>query len=136
MKRLALLPLLALALAACGNAKHVSKSVLNASCPYHRPAMRIQPKLPDNIPNAAGIRYSGIVTTHGATVASGFVAGPLPQALKAFTSMHAGGFRVTQTRHNGTGSARLSFTAGSGKNGVVELAQACKTRTDVTITLR
>jgi hypothetical protein len=133
-RRLALIPVLVLALAACGGSKE--KSVLTQACPAPPPAMKNVPSVPGNFPLVHGVVFTGIKQAGPSLVVSGYVNSALGGARKQLSKAIGGapGYSVTTEQHD-TADDRVGF-AGPAHKGQVKLVQTCKARTKVTVTLR
>jgi len=133
MKRLALLPVLTLALVACDDKE---KEALNRACPIPAPAMKNVPTLPGHFPSAPGITYTGVKKDGPTTVASGYLKEKIGPAHDAYvqTVGSASSYSVTKEEQE-EADAEVNF-AGAGVSGQVKLLQTCRDRTNVTITIR
>jgi hypothetical protein len=129
----AVLALVVLVAAACGDE---DKESLDKACPQAAPAMKGQPALPGNFPDAKGIVYTSVKKEGPTTVASGYLADTITPAHKAYSNAlkNAAGYSITHEEQDAADS-EVNFK-GNGKSGQVKMLQICKARTQVTITIR
>jgi hypothetical protein len=131
---LVLLPICLLALAACGDDK--DKEGLSKACGITAPVLKSVPNLPGKFPAAQGIVFTGVKKTGPTTVATGYIAQTIGPAHDAYTKTVQGatGYSITKNEQD-VADAEVNFS-GAGNSGQVKLLQECKSRTNVTITIR
>jgi hypothetical protein len=133
---IALLALLVLALAACGENNDKDKAALKAPCLKAAPLMKHNPSLPGKFPNAVGMHYTGVTKDGPATVAAGFINAGIGDAHKAFHDAVSGapGYKITHEEQD-VADSEVNFS-GNGQSGQVKMNQTCRSRTEVRITIR
>jgi hypothetical protein len=136
LKPLAVIPptLAVLALAACGEEK--DKEGLKKACGPEPAALQALPKLPGKFPAAKGVVYTQVSKNGPATVAAGYLNATIGPAHDAYVAAVSGapGYSVTKEEQD-VADAEVNFS-GAGNSGQVKLLQTCKSRTNVTITIR
>jgi hypothetical protein len=132
----AILVAAALASAACEPFGDEDKEGLKKDCGAAPAQLTSYPTLPGNFPDAQGIVYTGVKKDGPSTVASGYLNLTIGPAHEAYSKAirGAGGYSVTKEEQDAADS-EVNFE-GNGKSGQVKMIQTCKTRTDVTITIR
>jgi hypothetical protein len=139
IKRLSLLILCAFVLSGCGLIEYFDSARKNLKKPCPAPPAQLQtaPTLPGAFPAASGMAWTEVHKSGPSTIASGFMEsttiGPAHQAW-AQAVKGANGYSVTKEEQDGADS-EVSFS-GNGKSGQVKMLQVCKSRTNVTITIR
>ncbi|MGZ4353592.1 MAG: hypothetical protein ACXVZ4_08605 [Gaiellaceae bacterium] len=130
------LSFIALAAAACEPFGDKDKEALKKACPAEPAHMQTAPTLPGNFPTAAGISYEAVTKDGPATVATGFMNLTIGAAHQAWSQAIKGasGFAVTKEEQDAADS-EVNFS-GNGNSGQVKMVQVCKSRTNVTITIR
>jgi hypothetical protein len=127
---------LALLVSACEPFGDDDKEGLKKDCGAAPARMASHPTLPGNFPDADGIVYTGVEKDGPSTIASGYLnltIGPAHQAYSKAVA-NASGYSVTKEEQDEADS-EVNFE-GNGKSGQVKMIQSCKTRTNVTITIR
>ena len=138
-KRLALALLLAVAcfaLTACEVFGDKDKEALNRPCAGAAAQIHPSGPLPGGFPDAPGIRYTAVQKHGPTTIASGFIDTTIGPAHQAYAKAirNAKGYSVTKEEQDAADS-EVNF-AGNGTSGQVTMVQECKSRTNVTITIR
>jgi uncharacterized secreted protein with C-terminal beta-propeller domain len=131
--RTTLIAALALACAACGNGVSAKERAAAARrCTAARPASSVP--LSSGFPAPSSIVYTGSSTSGSSTVVTGYVPGTIAVAVADYEgAFSANNFQVTkETQH--TDDAEFRFS-GTNVDGSVDLLQACRSRTAVTITV-
>lgn len=130
------LALFSLAASACEPFGDKDKENLKKACDPAPAAMATKPTLPAGFPDAPGITYTGVRKDGPSTVASGYLNETLSPAHEAYAKAikRASGFAVTKEEQD-EADAEVNFS-GNGRSGQVKLVQACKSRTNVTVTIR
>ena len=134
LRRLALVSLFALALAACGEEK--DKENAGRACGAAPTAMSGPPTLlPTAFPTPEGLVYVSEKKNGPTSIVTGFKPGDLDTNFEAYKdSLSTGAFTVTKDEKD-PADAEVNFS-GSSTTGQVKLEQECKDRTTVTITAR
>lgn len=135
MRYLAVIPmtLAVLALTAC---EDEDKEGLEKACGAAPAALKTSPKLPGAFPTAKGVVYTSVSKDGPATIAAGYMNDTIGPAHDAYVAAVSGasGYSVTKEEQDAA-DAEVNFS-GAGNSGQVKLLQTCKTRTNVTITIR
>ena len=135
MKYLAAIPLTVavLALTAC---EDEDKKGLKKACGAAPAALKTAPKLPGAFPTAKGVAYTSVSKDGPATIAAGYLNDTIGPAHDAYVAAVSGapGYSVTKEEQDAA-DAEVNFSGG-GNSGQVKLLQTCKSRTNVTITIR
>lgn len=130
------LALFTLAATACEPFGDKDEENLKKACGPAPAAMAAPPTLPAGFPDAPGITYTGLRKDGPTTVASGYLEQTIGPAHEAYAKAIGGaqGYAVTKEEQDAA-DAEVNFS-GNGKSGQVKLVQACKSRTNVTVTIR
>ena len=130
------LVLFVLAATACEPPWDKEKENLKKACPGAPARMQSPPKLPGGFPHAPGIAYISVQKEGPATVAAGFMNEKIGPAHEAYSQAISGasGFSITKEEQDAA-DAEVNFS-GNGRSGQVKMVQVCKSRTNVTITIR
>jgi hypothetical protein len=109
---------------------------LKKACGAAPAAMKTTPKLPGAFPTAEGVVYTSVSKDGPATIASGYLDDTIGPAHDAYVAAVSGaaGYSVTKEEQE-EADAEVNFS-GAGNSGQVKLLQTCKSRTNVTITIR
>jgi hypothetical protein len=127
---------LVLLVSACEPFGDDDKEGLKKDCGPAPAQIASHPTLPGRFPDANGIVYTGVKQDGPSTMASGYLNLTIGPAHQAYSSAikNAAGYSVTKEEQDAADS-EVNFE-GNGKSGQVKLIQSCKTRTNVTITIR
>ncbi|HEY6962181.1 MAG TPA: hypothetical protein VI408_09865 [Gaiellaceae bacterium] len=127
---------LALVTAACAPFSEKDKENLKKACAGAPATLHQRPAELKSFPDAQGIFYVAVQKKGPATVATGFVNKTIGPAHRSYSQAlkNAAGYSVTKEEQD-VADAEVNF-AGHGTSGQVKMVQECKSRTNVTITIR
>lgn len=127
---------IALVAAACEPFGEKDKENLKKACAGAPATLHQRPAALKQFPDAKGIYYVAVQKKGPATVATGYLnttIGPAHQAYSQALKSKAG-YQVTKEEQDAADS-EVNFS-GFGTSGQVKMVQGCKSRTNVTITIR